>query len=74
MERSLRVRRDLQAAALEEVDRAVDGDPLQPRAERTALVEAVERCERLLDRLLRRVVGEGSVGDARTRCARAYGQ
>ncbi|CAN5685396.1 hypothetical protein BH18ACT13_BH18ACT13_09440 [soil metagenome] len=46
----------------EMVDRTVDRDPFQPGRERPCLIEAIERAERLHDRLLRRVVGERAIG------------
>ena len=52
------------AAALsaQEVDGAVDRDSLQPRPERTGLIEAPERAERVLDRVLGGVVCQDAVG------------
>ena len=46
-----------QRAGARPVDRAVDDDPVQPRAERAAAVEAVERAQRGQERLLRDVLG-----------------
>ena len=43
------------------VDRAVHHDPVQPRPERPAAVEAVERAHRGEERLLRDVLGAGRV-------------
>ena len=45
------------------VDRAVDDDPVEPRPERTAAVEPVERPDRGKERLLRDVLGRGAVVD-----------
>jgi hypothetical protein len=47
------------------VDGAVDRDPLEPRPERTGLVEAIQRAERFLNRLLGSVVGQRPVGGDR---------
>src|SRR5437868_1585098 len=52
-----------QRAGARPVDRAVDDDPVQPRAERASAVEAVERAHRGEERLLRDVLGRGGVAD-----------
>ena len=46
-----------QRAGPRPVDRAVDHDPVQPRAERPAAVEAVQRAQRRQERLLGDVLG-----------------
>ncbi len=48
--------------APQQIDGPVGRDPLQPRAERTRLVEAVERAERPLHGVLRGVVSKRAVG------------
>src|SRR5581483_2733636 len=51
------------------VDRAVDDDPVQPRPERAAVVEAVEVANGGEERLLRDVLGGGGVVDDEVRRA-----
>jgi hypothetical protein len=46
----------------EGIDCCVDRDPLEPGCERLCLVEAIERSERLHERLLPCVVGEAAIG------------
>jgi hypothetical protein len=60
--RDIAVERPQRLAAPEQVDCPVGRDPLQPGCEGTRLVEAVERAERALNGILRRVVGERAVG------------
>src|SRR5262249_42482692 len=43
------------------VDRTVDDDPVQPRAERTTAVEALQRADGCEERLLRDVLSSGCV-------------
>ena len=56
------------------VDRAVDDDPVQPRRERAAPVEAVERPQRGEERLLGDVLGRGRVVDDQVGRAMSRGQ
>ena len=61
-----------QPAGARPVDRAVDHDPVQPRAERAAAVEAVEVANGGEERLLGDVLGGGGVaGDEPRRAERA---
>ena len=46
----------------EGIDCCVDRDPLEPGRERLCLVEAIERSERLHERLLPCVVGKATIG------------
>src|SRR5581483_5874534 len=52
------------------VDRAVDDDPVQPRPERAAVVEAVEVANGGEERLLRDVLGGGGVAGDEPRSAK----